>query len=367
VKPLIIIWKAITQTMAKIILDASPLLVSPAQADAILRLASHLPKAFRAYYGLECRLDTPATGADFLLRAANQHLGPETLSHIRTHLPEPWSADPAWVAIERFAKTWRNPESPIHTRVDLPWLEFDTSVETQSFPTPNFFFGVPTNVWPDVPKDAPAMLSWIPDTALPVLRNAPTDPALTRTLFHILEKLPRGAGIFQVGLMMARPASGIRICLSGLLPESIPRLLEQIQWPGQHTELRTLLKQIAGLPDVIALALDISDQGVLPNLGLECYMRRGSPAEIQEKQDHFWHALAQWGLCQPNKAQALTEFRGFSFLSTERETSSSAAHPQEGGGFQRWVHHIKLARKHTNPWYAKAYLAWFYCIRGPAS
>lgn len=331
---------------------ARPLLGAEGVA-AINGIARLFPAPVSAYFGFECRLGEPAAEADFLLSlsvANGRHhfLASPLLSGACPGLPVHYS----WQRVRDFVRRWASGGDLLHQHADNLWLEFDVTGGGE--PLPNFFFGT------GAAELAPATRAELVRAGLDQLWNGALPAPIAATLERCTQALPAGARIFQVGMMLARPAQAIRICIRGIGVDEIAPYLRAVEWTGDMQGLAAELERLRPLVHRIDLDLDLADR-VLPKIGLECYQAQGAdePACWQP----LVSALRARGLCLPAKAEAVLSYCGASDMYTEGERWP--AHLRAAAAFMRLravcvtfraINHIKLSfdgRLHD----AKAYLA----------
>ena len=118
---------------------------------------------------------------------------------------------------------------------------------------------------------------------------------------QVLERLPEGAHIKQIGTMTGRGELAI-MRLVILFPswETIPGGLAAIGWQGDTAALKEALepwKETQG----IAVNIDLGEDGVLPKIGVEVFSRWRHQILV----DKFITRLEEAGLCLPSKGNAL--------------------------------------------------------------
>ena len=245
--------------------------------------------------------------ADILFHTAKGSLGHRLLAGHAASLLDALcdSSSPCWKALCAFARLWAEPDHPFHAHVYNIWLEFDTGAASSAAQAadliwqPNVFFG--SSVKPD---DCAALLRVVPD-ALEVLAGAEAD---TSGLAWLIESLPAGARLFQIGLMLARPDRGLRVCVDQLGIEHIPDWLTGLKWQGDVEALSTFLGRLAPMQHSMAVDLDVTDEGVAEKVGLECYINRH--ADDPNPWQRLLSFVEEIGLCLPDKRRDLLAFPG---------------------------------------------------------
>lgn len=330
-----------------------PALVSPETMNAILETANPLPGGLTEFFGFECPLGSEEGKADFLISARPSTGGRDVLVSRKPgrELPARFREDPIWARIFNFAAAWSDPASPLCDQVQNLWLEFDIDGKPPSIPPPSVFMGSGALC------AGTADGRWLTGIAIPLLRGREEEPEVVKQIDWCLKALPAGSCIFQVGIMLARQAKPVRLCVRGVPADGLADHAAGCGWKGPAGELRSLVKLLAGISERIDLDMDAGET-ILPKLGLECYPARGK-AELRLLLD----GLVSQGLCTPRKAGALAGWTGIATERTSREVwpgellqMSDLLGGRSFSAFYRWVHHVKVNFEPGLPLQAKAYL-----------
>jgi hypothetical protein len=320
-------------------------------------IARYLPCQITNFFGFECRLGTEAAKADFLLCIGAAEIGQKILTN-DSSLPETLLREPVWSQIRNFVTHWQNQDSPLHSNVNNIWLEFDVDGKLDRTPIPSCFFG--SESIQAAPSVIPYPQTWVTQSAIKLLRGDALSPALEEQLFCCVNALPTGVYVFQVGLMLTRPANLVRICLRGISPEQILDYLSQIGWSGATDTLKILLHELSTHTDRIDLDLDVGETGVAGKIGLECYL--ALQPKFQPRWISFLDYLVQVGLCLPQKREALLTYPGYVREKSHQELMpshllklSQFLGPNHENVFMRGLHHIKVVYECDRATEAKAY------------
>jgi aspartyl/asparaginyl beta-hydroxylase (cupin superfamily) len=338
-------------------------LISAEALVHIQTIARLLPGAMTDFFGFECSLARQSPTADFLVCCRPQCGAQEVLAAKRAN-GDLWSSfegDPIWARIRKTSEEWVNPASPLHRHVHNLWLEFDFEHGIAPLPTPNVFFGASglarSTAGPLSATSADRDPFWLKDLALPLLLGSPLDATVSQGLSRAIDLLPPEAHIFQVGVMLARPLQGVRICVRNLSRKRMIDYLVGLHWEGERSELEELLNLLAQRVERIDLDLDIVDRA-LPCIGLECYLSKS-----QYQLPRFLEFLASRELCTPQKAEAIKAWPGrvLSSLPSAHPrpatlVDATERDPDRMMGFKRGFHHAKIVYQSGSPVRAKAYL-----------
>lgn len=322
-------------------------LISEAAWARIARLAAGLPGGSSSFFGFECPLGADAERVDFLFCSTRDEGHTQVLA-----ATAPRAADPAWQAVRALCKAWNGPDAELDGLHNL-WLEFDvgSQPQTHAVERPSLFFGLQ-------PRSAgPALAS----RALGVVEPAALAGARAALLRRLFDALPDSAYVFQIGVMLARDAPAIRVCVRQIDVEGVARLLTRLGWAGDRTALGDLIASLALRAERVDLDLDLGDE-VGPRIGLECYP--GSDDAVAARLSALTDWLLARELCSTQQAAALVRYQGLTHpraVSTPWPASWLTVARARGDAYEscvcRWVHHVKLVFEAGAPRAAKAYLA----------
>jgi len=363
---------SIDDYLGTVVPHVAPELVSPENMSHIRQIMSLLPGPLTSLFGFECRLGANETQTDFalavtrkpgVLRGRGLREEREILAArcSEAALPETFWAQPVWQRLRDFCTAWLDPSSVLGESVTNTTLEFDVTGPPPPVPVPSVYFRS-DDVGPDDSDHAPRHL-WITRTALPMLTGRTIPPPVEQRVMDCIRRLPAGGRIIQVGAMVARGASFVRMCPKGMGAEQIVSYLTDIGWEGRADRLSVLVHDLMGMVDRVCLGLDVGDV-VAPKVGLECYYvpKRAPSEELR------WYAfldyLVEAGLCTSAKRAALPQYPGYAHEDSHREqwpepllTISRLQSSKYLSTIARGLHHIKIVFEDARPVQAKAYLS----------
>ncbi len=268
----------------------------------ILTVAECLPEKATNFFGFECPLGVQKPSSDFLLRISRKPYGREVLSNLETNdaIPKEWFEDIAWQKVGAFAQAWSDPKSALYDQADDIWLEFDMDqTRPGSIPIPSFFFGIPHQKESfEKLRNQLALMS----LGLETIHGETLASSTLNALHQIVNAMPDGIGVFQVGTMISRPQHIYRLCIMMDGFSTIIPFLDAIGWNGDQLMLQKALNRLSPLVDYVALDLDVTDT-VGSKIGLECYMRGTKNA--MEKWEVLLEFLQAENLCVPEKARGI--------------------------------------------------------------
>jgi hypothetical protein len=327
-----------------------PTLVGPDGYARLVAVAASLPAELTSFWGLECRLSQAAPLADILLEIRASGRGQRLLSGVQPSaldgLCERW---PVWRRLRTLAQRWSDPDDPVGACFRNLWLEFDTASAATpeqidaTIGHPCIFLGPRADTRAALPDLLPEILGLLAAPALPasVLRD-------------FIATLPADLCPFQVGMMLARPDPGVRICVNRLPVATIPEWLAGSGWPGSISALTEQLQPLARLVERLAVGLTLTATGVDPRVGIECYLPDDRLSEYADQWIPVLDLIADLGLCLPEKRRGLLAFPGVT------ATPVGARRSRDGliyTNLFRRIHHIKLSILDDRIIEAKAYLA----------
>ena len=332
----------------------SPRLISPTALADIERIARLLPPVSAS--GFECRLGREEAQADFGVRflatdgsravlAGRADTGATLPSSLFTH--------PVWERLRHFGARWDTPGTLLREEIGDVFLEFDVEGTPPPVPIPSFFIEYGRQAW----HRLEAL-----EESLALLWGEPLAPAVRQQVVACLAALPSTGYISAVGAMFSRRFDGVRLCLQGLGPGTLPGYLARVGWPGDTAEVEALLAPVAGRVERLALSLDVGS-AVLPKLGLECHLAESLHEADSERWASLLDVLVKQGLCLPAKREALVDWLGHTHLRSRPEALpgnlralSASLGPQALPVFLRRINHLKLVLQPGAPPEAKAYL-----------
>ena len=139
------------------------------------------------------------------------------------------------------------------------------------------------------------------DALLPPFLGETRANNLRAAFDRVIEKLPEGAYIKQIGTMTGRGEITImRLVIMFPIWEAIPDGLAAIGWQGDTTALRSALAPWRET-QTIAVNIDLGEKGVLPKIGVEVFSHWRHPLLV----DKFITHLETTGLCLKSKGDAL--------------------------------------------------------------
>jgi hypothetical protein len=332
-------------------------LISKGAFQNIAKVIETFPNQAIATFGYECRLSEHSATADFLLCLKRKQWGPQALvpESKQCLLPSNWAESDIWKRISTFATVWADEKSTLSKSVDNVWLEFDIESVEQGPKEPSIFFGPVSSSYRNL------------DTFIPIVSNViqrlterNISSELTASISRIFALLCGDERIFQIGLMLSRGSSGLRLCVCKLTARRLLEILEKINWQGNLQELEKHVAEISTFTSYLALDLDIDDSGRLSQkIGIECYLKSG---EDERNLEGFFTILRAKGLSLPQKERAVKKFLGGISNMSHKDWPQhlvigfALSNKSQISGYIRSLNHVKLVFENGSFSAAKAYL-----------
>ena len=340
-------------------------LIGPAALTVIRRAAAHLPGALAfSTYGFEVPLGRPAPEADFLVSLSRELGGPAMLADAG-----PGSAwDPAllaerrWRDLHAFGAAWAAPDGLL-TALDDVWLELDLRERPEGLPLPSLFF--------DPQRDVRGQGAGLPADVLAARLAAahrcaagrPLTPAVAACLDRVLAVAPLRRRLFQVGFMLAREGSGVRLVAAAPSADDLLESLAACGWPGDVAAARDLAQTAFAAADTVALHLDVGE-AVAPVLGLEIVFEARREPRREPRWAVLLDGLVADGLCTPEKRAGILAYAGYETSAASGlafpPTLAAAAAARGPEVISMWVRklfHVKLVSRPDRAPEAKGYLS----------
>lgn len=336
-------------------------LISSQNYREMKNLASSFNGSITSFFGFETRMNNFNANSDFLFAVSSQRGEREALANLFTtgKLPKSFLSMREWKNIGNFVTTWADPFSDLYNKILGLWFEFDIVNDSAQVPIPCVFLHtIPLQI--NNPEDIQSC-DWLTRFALPLLTGQALSQTLEHHVFDAIRRLPKGASVFQIGVMLSRSNVGVRLVFNKILPADIIPYLKKLGWSDKDDRLSLHLEELERQGTRIILHINIGENGVDQKIGLECSFYPFL-FNFETKWQVFLNYLVKKGLCLGEKKDALLCFPGvkqeemgkpFDLKSYMRCTSffdndfSSA--------LVRYISHIKLVYMPNHPIEAKVY------------
>jgi hypothetical protein len=333
-----------------------PVLVPEHARDRVLRVAGRIPAALTRAAYLECRLLPGPEPVDLIFRV--ERGGAEILAGRHPGVdPSPLLAcGPAWRAVADFCRAWLEGDGAHWQAVRHLWLELDLDDPglpgAPPLPQPSVFVALDDGATARMGmEEVLDLLAHVIHPLAPFAMDGDTRARLR----GVLERRPPGAAVPYAGVMLSRPRQAVRLYLSRVPGAAVPGLLNAVGWPedqGRMAAEAVAAMRDAGAPEVGMLHLDVLEGALLPRLGVEYTLDRHAQIRGRVAEQGFLDALAERGLCEPARRDALLAWPGYELLTLRHELWPSL--------LARRVNCIKLVHEPDREPQMKAYLLAFH-------
>lgn len=339
-------------------------LISPEKFKNILSVAKNFPGNLTSFLGFEIHLGDVRQRADWAFAisgAGDDRVVFENLLK-QGSFSELFMQRAEWKQIALFSEEWTNKESVLKNKVKCFWLEFDMPEQHSDMIIPSVFFG-PEKLPKDVTSDSPAQFAWLVNNALPLLQGQPLSKKVKEQVLTCIQKIPRGASLFQVGTMLSRSTNDVRLYINKIHSEEILPYLSLLGWKDSDAHLQTLIGDIQTKAERFVLSFDVTAEGIGPRIGLECSFEENRYNEETGWKPLFDYLVTQ-GMCLPEKRDALLRYPGVEHPDdfsggVMRPFVSVSLHLDDifSGSLVRYISHVKVVYIPGRPMEAKAYPA----------
>jgi len=339
-------------------------LISSKNFSEIKHLASNFNNNLTSFFGFETRLTNTEAISDFIFAVSNEKGEREALANLMTKgkLLEKFFERYEWQQIVNFVTAWSDTNSILYDKILGIWFEFDSSYFLSEIPVPCVFLH--TGPLHSDSKNDLQNFKWLTQIALSILTGKKLSKKLEKSLLSCIQQLPSGASIYEVGTMLSRSTSPIRLEVKRLLPNQIVPYLQSIGWSYDAKKLLELITDLENKVTRIVLSFDVFENGIGPRIGIECsfYPKHHDQYQFEPRWSDFLNYLVEKKLCTPEKRDGLIEYFN---IENERNFSGSVMKPltintkikddSSKTNLVRELGHIKVIYEPNHSLEAKAY------------
>jgi hypothetical protein len=340
-------------------------MISSQNFAEIKNLAQYLTGNLTSFFGFESRLDDLESKSDYMLAISSKRGEREALFSylVSGNLPDTFKKQTEWIRVNNFVICWADNRSSVHDKILGIWFEFDIADSICKTPIPNIFL----HMIPIKKEDlcSKKSIQWLTKTALPLLMGQNLSQNIEKQLLNSIEKLPKDASLFNVGIMLSRPSYGIRIVVKKLQPKKIIPYLQSLGWSEKSNGLISLINELEKHATRIVLSFDILETGIGEKIGIECgfYPKHHDEYAPEPRWKDFLIHLVNKGLCSSEKCNSLLDFvydaetTLTSFKSGKQPLiiSTKTLSEEYTSTLVRQIGHIKIVYNPNQPLEAKAY------------
>jgi hypothetical protein len=337
----------------------SKMLVSPNNFKKIQTIATYFPGGLTDFLGFEVRLNGEESQADWALAISGRDNARYALANFLSngHLPASYRQTPEWNRILNFTQLWTKPNSVLHDKILGAWLEFDMPENPPSVPIPSVFFN-PAKIKGSSMAD-PSDFSWFTKQAIPSLMGQRLLKEVEQNLNTSIQKMPKDASLFIVGVMLSRKISDVRMSVQFRDPKQIIPYLHELGWSENIDTFSPLINDLISLNvNRIVLDFDIGKH-VGRTVAVEC-----SFFPNHYHQEHHWKKILDYlverEIAAPSKRDDLLVYPGTekTIMFSENGIGSFDEGASQSKVISRYITHIKIVyNPDEQKLKAKAYLA----------
>ncbi|MFZ7101726.1 MAG: hypothetical protein ACOWWO_03580 [Peptococcaceae bacterium] len=268
-----------------------PEIISPAAYRKIYKLTDLFSDFAASEYILESCLNTEAAEVDFSFRVL-QAEKPELTRGFKSPNFSPLSGDGTWLKVSELVRDWSQGIGDV-------WFEMDYGELAKEVPQPCVFFNAE-----QIKKGMEVDYDLLLRTLRHLVEHDQLE-LLKANLQAVIGCLPSQAGLFQVGVMLARHTDRIRIFTADLTRKQIEEYLAGLRWEGSFSGLTGLFQLAEPYSDRrYILDFDVTGAGISEKIGINFGLAD------QDKLPAFLESLVQGGLCRPVKKRGVLNWSG---------------------------------------------------------
>jgi len=327
----------------------------------IKKLAHYFNSGISSFFGFESHLNSPDARSDYLFAVSSKRGEREILADFLQNGKEAkyLLQKQEWQHLKNFTTTWIDPKSDLFLNVLGLWLEFDSAELSQHIPIPCVFIHtIPLRIGS---SEEESKYNWVFNTAVSLLLGHPLSYELHQRLLHALHLIPEGASVMDIGFMLSRSTSGVRLVFKHLHPVQIIPYLKSLGWSDTNDELTDLIEELQTQVTRLILHITITEFGVAPKIGLECSF---TPDQYHQETrwESFFEYLHQKGVCCLQKKTEILRFLGITQEDDSRPFDLASykiavllRSDAPINALVRYISHVKLCYTPSQPLQAKAY------------
>lgn len=235
-------------------------IVSNQVLETIFALVSQIDSTLIGMCGLELNLTEQKDESDFLLCIVNSE---ENIHASLNWLQAAPSSQPFYGYLRSFFENEVNQESHFRNGINNIWLEYDYKNIVDGTFSPSIFFApkLSLNVFD---------LMHLNLAFFKHFQQQDFDQKPFTHFFGLLKYLPKDAVVLQIGMMLARKSSNLRLFIQNLKENEIAHFLKNLEWAGDTSSLGVFVKSCQEWNESVDLDIDLYN-GIESVIGLECY------------------------------------------------------------------------------------------------
>lgn len=342
--------------------DTPESIINSKNVAELMDMGKKLPPGFSNFqFGFECRLGQEDTPVDLFVGLSKKKHGYSKIEEIIQHpiFLEHSQNNRSWERLVQLINEYKKNHRLLSRWLDNIILEFDEQTFSQAHPVPSIFMGIRPHspLYPERRATSSEIyrvilhgLEGVMDKKMPM--------SLKSSLKEFIRYLPKQANIFQVGAMISRKYSTIRVCIRDIRIKKILSFVQDSYWSSDISSLQYVTDVLGGVFDSSVLSLDIGD-GVHPRIGIECYFQKKQQPSRELRWEEILSLLVKERLCTQEKARGLLSFparQEYYPNFTDQKSRSNKERKEYPLLMLRGLHHLKFTTDLEDDVSAKAYL-----------
>lgn len=335
-------------------------LVSFQNYAEIKNLTDYFTGSITSFFGFESSLNMSENQSDFLFAVSSKRGEREALANLlkNSNFPAVFYKKPEWQRVGKFTSAWVNPNSILYQKVLGIWFEFDAEDLLSEVPIPNIFIH-PVPIQASSSTDI-SQYKWLIHTALPLLKGERLAKSIEQKIIDSIMKLPPEAMLFQVGIMLARTNSSVRLVIKRIHPNQIIPYLASIGWSDEKNSLSSLINELEKYVTRMVLHISVGEK-IDNKIGIECSFY----PDLYHKEPRwldFFTFLKKKELCLPEKRSAIFRFPGVEqenmnndFNLNSYMTAVKISDDDFSCALIRYISHVKISYEPNYPLEVKVY------------
>ena len=332
-------------------------LINSDNYSRICHLASFFNDNISSFFGFETQLNLENGHADYLFAVSSLHGEKEALhSLLNSYKFQPFvNQSSEWNNLRLFTNEWCKDGSILNEKIYGLWFEFDMNHEINGLPIPSVFI----NTLPISNNFSlnDEQYTWLTEKAIPLLIGEKLSDSVKLNFENCVQNLPNKTFLIDIGFMLSRSNSEIRLMLNKIKTEQIVPYLKSIHWEGDTSNLQLLISELEKYVNRITLHFGINDQ-INSSIGIECSIKSDS-FDNGEKWSRFLDYLSKKGLCTIDKKKEVLNFIGSNIngaeFNFEKYSPIVKTDKSSSNALIRYISHVKISYSMDGEINAKAY------------
>jgi len=329
-------------------------LISEENKKVVLKLGDFLPDTFAHFvFGFEKRLFETEGNLDIAVSTSNNLNNCNNFSGIFSFngILNEVNKENEWHRLHNLSKEWSKADSSLQHLLEVLCLEFDFDSLVKNDFIPSTFLGIESKPNFQNKNQLFERLD-VFNLGIQILSGEETNPKFFSYMKYLSERIENKLFIFQVGLMLSRRNTPIRICIKQLLLKDIIVLINEICFNTDlASEAINTINTYGKFFDHFVLALDILEDTIL-KIGIECYFNNKTQPSKEPRWELVLSALCENGYCNELTKKLILNFPKKNVRDIKLFFHSPIGNPEF---YAQGLHHLKLSIPANKAAFAKIY------------